>query len=97
MLGRPASTVSRDLRRITGDDGGYKSQFVTLEDETGSVDTIFWPTSASASARRSCVGACWPVAGPWQAKVGSTHLIARRLIEMTPWQGELATRSRQLH
>ncbi|MDP1692620.1 MAG: hypothetical protein Q8L49_11840, partial [Burkholderiaceae bacterium] len=37
------------------------------------------------------------VAGQWQARDGSTHLIARRLVDMTPWLGELATRSRDFH
>jgi len=37
------------------------------------------------------------VAGQWQAKDGSTHLIARRLVDVTPWLGELATRSRDFH
>jgi len=37
------------------------------------------------------------VAGPWQAKDGSTHLIARRLVDVTPWLGELTARSRAFH
>ena len=37
------------------------------------------------------------VAGRWQAKDGSTHLIARRLVDMTPWLGSLATSSRDFH
>jgi len=34
------------------------------------------------------------VAGQWRALDGSTHLIARRLVDMTPWLGALATHSR---
>jgi len=37
------------------------------------------------------------VAGQWQAKDGSTHLIARRLVDVTPWLGSLAARSRDFH
>ena len=35
------------------------------------------------------------VAGQWQSKDGSTHLIARWLVDVTPWLGELATQSRE--
>ena len=30
------------------------------------------------------------VVGQWRALDGSMHLIARRLVDMTPWLGELA-------
>ena len=33
-------------------------------------------------------------AGQWQAKHDSTHLIARRLVNVTPWLGSLARSSR---
>lgn len=33
-------------------------------------------------------------AGQWQAKHGSTHLIARRLVDVTPWLGSQASSSR---
>jgi error-prone DNA polymerase len=34
------------------------------------------------------------VAGQWQAKHGSTHLIARRLVDVTLWLGSLASSAR---
>ena len=37
------------------------------------------------------------VAGQWQTKDGTTHLIARRLLDMTPWLGAVATSSRDFH
>jgi len=37
------------------------------------------------------------VAGTWQRQDGVTHLVARRLVDMTPWLGALATTSRDFH
>jgi error-prone DNA polymerase len=37
------------------------------------------------------------VAGQWQAKDGVNHLVARRLVDMTPWLGAVTTSSRDFH
>ena len=73
--------------------------FVTLEDETGSVNIIVWRHVRERERQRTALlrSRLLAVAGQWQAKDGSTHLIARRLLDMTPWLGELATRSRDFH
>jgi error-prone DNA polymerase len=37
------------------------------------------------------------LAGQSESKDGTTHLIARRLVDMTPWLGAVATSSRDFH
>ncbi len=71
--------------------------FVTLEDETGSVNIIVWRHVRERQRTALLRSRLLAVAGQWQAKDGSMHLIARRLVDMTPWLGGLATRSRDFH
>ena len=71
--------------------------FVTLEDETGSINIIVWRHIRERQRAALLRSRLLAVAGQWQAKDGSTHLIARRLVDMTPWLGALATQSRDFH
>ena len=73
--------------------------FVTLEDETGSVNIIVWRHIRERERQRTALlrSRLLAVAGQWQAKDGSMHLIARRLVDVTPWLGSLATSSRDFH
>jgi len=71
--------------------------FVTLEDETGSVNIIVWRHVRERQRMALLRSRLLAVAGQWQAKDGSTHLIARRLVDVTPWLGSLATSSRDFH
>jgi error-prone DNA polymerase len=71
--------------------------FVTLEDETGSVNIIVWRHVRERQRQALLRSRLLAVAGQWQAKDGSTHLIARRLVDVTPWLGSLATSSRDFH
>jgi len=71
--------------------------FVTLEDETGSVNVIVWRHVRERQRPALLRSRLLAVAGQWQAKDGTTHLIARRLVDMTPWLGALATSSRDFH
>lgn len=71
--------------------------FVTLEDETGSVNIIVWRHIRERQRTALLRSRLLAVAGLWQAKDGSMHLIARRLVDVTPWLGSLATSSRDFH
>ena len=71
--------------------------FVTLEDETGSVNIIVWRHVRERQRTALLRSRLLAVAGQWQAKDGSMHLIARRLVDVTPWLGSLATSSRDFH
>jgi error-prone DNA polymerase len=71
--------------------------FVTLEDETGSVNVIVWRHVRERQRPALLRSRLLAVAGQWQSKDGTTHLIARRLVDMTPWLGAVATSSRDFH
>jgi DNA polymerase III alpha subunit len=71
--------------------------FVTLEDETGSVNVIVWRHVRERQRPALLRSRLLAVAGEWQSKDGTTHLIARRLLDMTPWLGAVATSSRDFH
>ncbi len=71
--------------------------FLTLEDETGNVNVIVWP-SLVEKQRREVMGArLLVVYGQWQSKNGVSHLVAKRLVDLTHMLGELNTRSRDFH
>jgi error-prone DNA polymerase len=71
--------------------------FVTLEDETGSVNIIVWRHVRERQRPALLRSRLLAVAGQWQSKDGTTHLIARRLVDVTPWLGAVATSSRDFH
>jgi error-prone DNA polymerase len=71
--------------------------FVTLEDETGTVNVIVWPDLAD-SQRKELQGAkLMGVNGSWQSQEGVRHLVAQHLIDMSPMLGKLYTSSRDFH
>ena len=72
--------------------------FVTLEDESGSVNVIVW-RRVREQYRQALLGSrLMAVAGQWQkSPEGVMHLVARRLLDATPWLGSLATASRDFH
>lgn len=65
--------------------------FVTLEDEWGTVNVVVWQDLAVRS-RRVLVGSrLLAVDGRWEVVDGVRHLIARRLHDLSPLLGQLAT------
>jgi error-prone DNA polymerase len=71
--------------------------FVTLEDETGSVNIIVWKHVRERQRPALLRSRLLAVAGQWQSQDGVNHLVARRLVDMTPWLGAVATSSRDFH
>lgn len=68
--------------------------FVTLEDETGTVQVIVWPALRDRQ-RETLLGArLLAVHGQWQRTGEVCHLIAGHLADLTPWLGDLPTSSR---
>lgn len=68
--------------------------FVTLEDETGSVNVIV-PVREAATNRGALLHASlMGVYGIWQRQQGVCHLKARRLVDLSTLLGTLRTRSR---
>ena len=75
--------------------------FVTLEDETGSVNVIVWKAVKERFRQEVYQSRLLAVYGVWQRDEESggevRHVIAKRLVDMTPLLGELSTRSRDFH
>ncbi len=68
--------------------------FITLEDETGVVNVIVWPALVEQQRRELLQSSLLAVFGIWQTEHGVSHLVARRLLDLTPLLGELQTLSR---
>jgi error-prone DNA polymerase len=71
--------------------------FVTLEDETGTVNVIVWPDLADRQRKELRGAALMGVNGIWQSQDGVRHLVAKLLIDMSPMLGKLGTSSRDFH
>ena len=75
--------------------------FVTLEDETGSVNVIVWQALKEKQRSELLRSRLLAVYGVWQRDVESggavCHLIASRLQDLTPLLGGLSTQSRDFH
>ncbi|MBV8604516.1 MAG: error-prone DNA polymerase [Pelomonas sp.] len=69
--------------------------FVTLEDETGPVQVIVWPTIFGAHRDTILAARLLGVRGEWQRGDGDVrHLVARRFEDLTPLLGRLRIGSR---
>jgi error-prone DNA polymerase len=68
--------------------------FVTLEDETGTVNVIVWKSLRERQRQELLQSRLLAVYGVWQREGDVRHLIARRLHDLTPMLGRLATESR---
>ena len=81
------------------------TMFVTLEDETGSVNVIVWKSVRVAEDQRNALlrSRLLAVQGEWQIGQDSGghvhHLIAQRFVDLTPLLGRIAglTTSRDFH
>jgi error-prone DNA polymerase len=71
--------------------------FVTLEDETGSVNVIVWARVRHLHREALLRSRLLAVRGTWQSHDGVQHLVARRLVDASAWLGGLATVSRDFH
>lgn len=73
--------------------------FVTIEDETGSVNVIVWKSLQEKQRTELLRSRLLAVHGVWQRDLESggevRHLIAKRLVDLTPLLGRLTTQSRE--
>ncbi len=71
--------------------------FVTLEDERGSINVIVWRDVAERQ-RQALIGSrLLGVAGKLQMEGEVMHVIAHRLVDLSPWLGRLRSNSRDFH
>ena len=68
--------------------------FVTLEDDTGSVNVIVWPAVAMAQRKPLLASTLLTVFGVWQREGDVCHLVAGRLIDHSEMLRGLVSRSR---
>ncbi|MCM5678777.1 error-prone DNA polymerase [Schlegelella sp. S2-27] len=71
--------------------------FVSLEDETGTVNVIVWPRVRERQRRALLESRLLAVSGVWQKQNGVCHLVAHHLEDLTPLLGRLGTASRDFH
>ncbi|PFH11852.1 error-prone DNA polymerase [Collimonas sp. PA-H2] len=71
--------------------------FVTLEDETGTVNVIVWPDLVDRQRKELRGASLMGVYGVWQTHDGVSHLVAKRLVDLSPLLGRLNTSSRDFH
>ncbi|PVX83636.1 error-prone DNA polymerase [Paraburkholderia unamae] len=68
--------------------------FMTLEDETGSVNIIIWQSVLEKFRREALGSSLLAVYGVWQKEGEVRHLVANRLVDCSKLLGELPTMSR---
>jgi error-prone DNA polymerase len=68
--------------------------FVTLEDETGNVNVIIWPSLLEKQRKEALGATLLAVYGTWQCEGEVRHLVAQRLVDMSHLLGGLTTVSR---
>jgi error-prone DNA polymerase len=68
--------------------------FLTLEDETGLVNVIVWPDLVEKQRKELLGSTLLGVYGIWQSENNVCHLIAKRLVDLSPLLGKLTTSSR---
>jgi error-prone DNA polymerase len=71
--------------------------FITLEDETGQVNVIVWPSLVEKFRKEALGAALLAVYGVWQREGEVRHLVANRLVDLSHLLGGLATASRNFH
>ncbi|TWI62142.1 error-prone DNA polymerase [Pseudoduganella lurida] len=68
--------------------------FITIEDETGNVNVIVWPDLVDQYRREVLGASLLGVYGVWQQEGIVRHLVAKRLVDLSPLLGRLPTSSR---
>ncbi|MBN4666634.1 error-prone DNA polymerase [Pandoraea nosoerga] len=71
--------------------------FVSLEDETGVINVIVWPDLVESQRKELLASSLLGVEGVWQREERVTHLVAHRLVDLSPMLGELTVSSRNFH
>lgn len=71
--------------------------FVTIEDETGAVNAVIRPELIENQRKELLGASLLGIYGVWQNVNQVRHLIASRLVDLTPLLGALNTRSRDFH
>lgn len=71
--------------------------FVTLEDDTGNINVVVWQATARAQKHAYLSAKALMVKGILEREGEVVHVIAGKLIDLTPHLTELSTHSRDFH
>lgn len=71
--------------------------FITLEDETGNVNVIIWPSLVEQQRKEVMGAALLGVYSVWQCQNNVRNLVAKRLVVLSHMLGELDMRSRNFY
>ena len=71
--------------------------FVTIEDETGATNVIVWRDLGDRQRRELLGARLLAVYGKIEREGAVVHVLAGRLVDLTPLLGQLPTRSRDFH
>jgi error-prone DNA polymerase len=71
--------------------------FITLEDEFGHVNVVVWSHIAQTQRRPYLEARLLAIEGRWESVDGVSHLIARRLTDLSGMLANLDARSRDFH
>jgi error-prone DNA polymerase len=71
--------------------------FVTLEDETGATNVIVWRDVGDRQRRELLGSRLMAVHGKVEREGEVVHVIAGRLVDLSPLLGSLQTKSRDFH
>ena len=71
--------------------------FISLEDETGSLQVIVWPDIYAANRSTILAARLLAVRGKWQRQHGVSNLLATHFEDLTPLLGRLSMASRDFH
>ncbi|MDG0026685.1 error-prone DNA polymerase [Trinickia sp. Y13] len=71
--------------------------FMTLEDETGNVNVIIWPSLLEKQRKEVLGASLLAVYGVWQCQGQVRHLVAKRLVDLSHLLGGLQSESRNFH
>jgi error-prone DNA polymerase len=71
--------------------------FVTLEDETGNVKVVIWPSLVEQQRKEVMGASLLGVYGIWQYQNNVHNLVAKRLVDLPHLVGKLGTRNGNFH
>ena len=71
--------------------------FMTLEDETGSVNVVIWPKVLERQRQEVLGAGLVGIYGKWQSHDNVRHLVAQYLVDLSPLLGRITVMSRDFH
>lgn len=100
LLASPACNIARACGLVTMRQRPHTAKgtlFVTLEDETGNINVIVWPALFDKQRKDIQNARLMAVYGTWQREGTVTHLVAKRIADLSGMLGDLTIEERNFH